>query len=96
MPKTILKSQRKPTKHNRAVPYMEAATILGVGRTVLDEMTANTFSVVRHSDSKRAPKFLMEDELDLYLRINAKYGPGKASDEVRALRKAKGRLKRGH
>ncbi len=89
MSKTIV----KPTSANRAVPYLEAASILGVKRSALDRLTANTFSVIRHASSKRAPMFLMQDELEFYLRMNAKHGPEKAAGEVRALRKVKGRLR---
>lgn len=93
MPKT----KAKPAPPGvRWVPFAEAWAALGVVEKTLERMcfVRDLFSVVRHQDSKQAPRFLLSDELELYTRQVARHGPAAAAEDVRALRRVKGRLRK--
>jgi len=78
----------------RRVTFPDALKVLAITRNTLNLwLQDDVFTVSRDRKGPKARKFLMSDELDCYLKFTAA-GPDRAKEEVLALRRMKGRLRR--
>ena len=72
------------------VTYIEAMQKLGCKRTKMDQLVADKiFTVQSDSTSKRARKYLLLDEIELYIEEQAR---GKGKEAVKQYRRKKRRI----